>query len=211
VNTIVRRIGLVLILAIFISAVSSLSCSCLSSNNSSTVTPGYTLFKGNTEGLMVSFEYPDSWVLEASRSTSTGERMDLHFGSNLNGFGFNSSIMVSSVPQSYSDPLAFHFKDASDLLKYEVSDVSSLPSFRSISSGGYMLGNIEGEEVSYSYLQAYDLLLQRPFRNVIVRNVAADYKNRIYWIMMTLDTDFDKFEDYNPDFEHLLATFKFLK
>ena len=191
--------------------------------NPSVVTPGYTppvvtqgyrLFKGDTEGLLVSFEYPDSWVFEDGESNSIYADFHLRFGyQNSITLQFSSEVSVRSFPQSFSLPPS-HFKNASDFLEYKVSDVSGLSSFQSISKGKYKLGNVEGEEASYSFLDIMVVSVEigtELRQNVIYRHVVADYEGRIYWVRLRVNTDVDKFEDYNPDFEHLLATFKFLE
>ena len=114
---------------------------CLSACSSKEVTPGYTLFQGESEELSFSLEYPDTWSASIE-AVGQMERLYLRFSKS---FVFISSFSHPDHRGGYDDVTEF-IRDKESKYKY-------MPEFQVLSSGKITLDNVVGQEVSLSYHQ----------------------------------------------------------
>jgi len=167
-------------------------------------TPGYRLFTGHTEGLRISFEYPDTWKRLSIEKYDAFEllRIDDENSASIN--------VVSDVNAANGG----EFENAHTLLQHYLSHESDSPTLKILSQGKVLLGNVEGEEVSYSSRFTAEHMPGKPAdyivdKVVIWRYIVVDYKGRIYDIHLLVDAD--KYDAVKEGFEHLIATFRFLE
>ena len=171
--------------------------------------PGYKFFTGRTEGLRISFEYPDTWRRKVF------EKHDAFENSRLQS---DNSAYVD-ISSNVNAANGGNFENAHARLEDWLDSFSSQQEFKILSRGKMLLGNIEGEEAVYSYfdrsgsipfLDYHQGMTYSPLpdRYVIKRFLAVDYKGRIYSFLFGVDAD--EYESVKESFEHLLATFKFL-
>jgi len=169
-------------------------------------TPGYRLFTGRTEGLRISFEYPEMWRRKDIEKHDAFEDLRL--------LSDNSAYV--DISSDVNAAKGGEFENAHALLEDWLDSFSSEQEFEILSRGKALLGNVEGEEAVYSYFfvnypnpdwhpGAPPL---GPDKYVIKRFLAVDYKGRIYSFLFGVDAD--EYESVKESFEHLLATFKFL-
>jgi hypothetical protein len=203
-----NRIGFFLLLIIWASCISACSTGKSPVFEPSSSISGYKIFQGDTEGLMFSFEYPEGWQLT-----------NLHYGNiNVNKVGVGlffgsdpdkqSDIAIESMPSPYTYPPAA-CKNAHDLLQKQIWMYTpvGIPT-PDLVEKTIKIGGTEAEEVDFSandYHAANGVILRLKYRHV-----AVDYKGRIYWIHYQVNTNVDSNQDFEPGFEHILETFKFL-
>jgi hypothetical protein len=182
------------------------SCSC-TNEDPDAKTEGYRLFIGNTEGLYISFEYPDTWRRDDIEKHDAWEYFYL--------LGCKSSYMDISSDVNAAN--GGEFENARARLEDRLNSFSNLfDEFEILSRGKVLLGNVEGEEAVYSYFFVNYPNLDwhpgapplGPDKYVIHRLLAVDYKGRIYSLFFRVDAD--EYEEFIGDFEHIIATFKFL-
>jgi hypothetical protein len=175
------------------------------------MTPGYKLFQGDTEGLMVSFEYPEDWVLSTENPDEHRQSIFIKFGSSSPEW-VHSCVLIESYPIPYHKP-PIAYEDAHDLIYDKtIGNYPIIPP--DLVSGAIVLGGIQGETVSYSADEPNPMYYHSPdpeILHILYRHVAVDYKGRIYWILYDINTNLDDNDSYEPGFEHLLATFRFLE
>ena len=166
-------------------------------------TSGYRLFTGKDEGFRVSFEYPDTWRRKGIEKydSSIGVRLIL---------SDTSSIHVSSYMSSNGGG---DYENAGELIPDLLNIYSERPEFQVLSYTTVRLGQVEGEEVIYSYRFIVESDPHLSPETVIDKMVigiilAADYKGRIYDIGLGVDDD--EYENVRADYEHLIDTFQFL-
>ena len=183
------------------------------------VTLGYTLFQGNTEGLLISFEYPENWRFDGLYTIKSKAGIALKFGSDST----ESYVAIESMSLPYDEsPIAY--ENAHDLLQEQVwwhssfknpgqGDYSMLPP-PDLVSRTITLGGVEGEWISFSSDKFDPLYYHSPNPkklHIIYRHAAVDYKGCIYWIRYQVNTNVDDDEKYKQGFDHILATFRFLE
>ncbi len=168
-------------------------------------TPGYRIFRGTSEGFRISFEYPEKW-----RRLSP-EKYDTYYVIFLYVTGKNASISISSdMNAAYGG----EFENANASIEHSVNISSNGLEFQVISRGNISLGSGEWQELVYSFRDKdYGLDPHMPVGTVtdkisVDRELALDYKTRVYEI--GLSVDYDEYARVNRDFDHLLATFRFL-
>jgi hypothetical protein len=160
-------------------------------------TPGYRLYTGRTEGLSVSLEYPDTWKRLSNEKYDTFELVRLD-NENSDSIDISSDLNAAQGGE---------YESAHALLQYCLNRDGGLLEFRLISQGLVMLGEVEGEELSYSWrFKAKEVDIDKV---VIQKYVVVDYEGRVYSVSLFVDAD--KYEGIKEGFEHLLATFRFLE
>jgi len=106
------------------------------------------------------------------------------------------------------------FTNAGELVQHLLDLDSAAPEFRILSRTRVRLGQVEAEEVIYSYRFVVKDDPHLPPGTVInkvlvARELAVDYGERIYHVGLLADGD--KYENLKEGFEHLIATFRFLE
>ena len=196
----IRRTFILLsLLAMILSTIMASACYGLHSvTDPDSKTPGYKLFTGRTGGVRVSFEYPNTW-----RRISADGLVYL--------VSQDSYVTVCSVANKSEGG---NYADAGELTQHWLDSWSTAPEFRVLSRGKAQLGQAEGEEVMYSRrFQGSDphapLVPIELGEIAVTRTLDVDYKGRIY--VIDLLAAVDRFETVKGDFEHLIATFRFLE
>ena len=79
------------------------------------VTPGYTLFQGDTEGRIVSFEYPESWRFDGLYTINNKAGISLKFGSD----SAESYVAIETMALPYNES-PIDFENVHDLLQEQI-------------------------------------------------------------------------------------------
>lgn len=163
-----------------------------------TVTPGY-LLEGGTKYLSVSYEYPDDWlrtVLDFNSFYPKGQiKLD------ING---NAWVWIDTPGGPWTN--------TNEYVQWEVDIWKNEPDFHLLNGGKVMFGDTEGEEAIFIYHQSPGThQVPREEMNVLCRVAAAEYKGTIYSVMLLMNTERQDYAEIKPDFDHLVATFKFLE
>lgn len=196
-----RNRSLLLMLSAILAVTLPLVSSCGLFGDPSAKTEGYKLFTGRSEGLSISFEYPETWnrdpYIESHEKSYT---LSIYSGNSITGV--NSNVNATHGGD---------YENAHALLQDQLDSFSKSLDFKLLSQGKSLLGKVEGEEVTYSWrLEFLDEHTGRQTDKAMVeKHLAADYEERIYHINIFADAD--KYEELKECFEHIIATFKFLK
>ena len=196
-----HRRGFLVLLLIAVAVVVGTIIACFCSYPHYTTDPpaktaGYKLYTGRTQGLRISFEYPDTWRRQTIEKHDTFRVVFFDYETGSGSIGSDATAGEGG-----------EFEGPNELIHYELDRDSSRPEFDIMSLTKTRLGQAEGEEAIYSYR----LMLKSPTvidKIVVQRTLAAEYQGRIYDISILANAD--SYDIVKEDFEHLIATFRFL-
>jgi len=181
-----RSLLMVFLAAVVLVITTAFTSSCFDikyANDPTADTPGYRLFTGKSEDLRFSFEYPDEW-----RRVTKGVILSTRISRWV--FIYPDGYSVVRVGSQVTSADGGDFADAGELIEH-ILDIASTqhimdPDFQILNRDKAPLGQVEGEEVIYSFQHwttdqldyaAPLILLQKP---VVARDLVADYGGRIY-------------------------------
>lgn len=169
-------------------------------------TSGYRLFTGRTDGLRVSFEYPDSWQRRSLKKYDTYRALSLEVSPKVK-VNIDSDVNIANGGR---------YEDAAQLIQHYLNISSGNIDFRVLSHTKVNLDRVKGEEliIIFRFLNnVLDPHLPPGIRLFdepqIERHFITDHRGHIYDIYLMIDAD--KYDTVKSDFEHLLATFRFLE
>ena len=165
-------------------------------------TPGFKLFKGTTKGFRISFEYPDSWDRVSVDRVGTYSYMPL--------LPTDCSVIINTDAKKSKGGT---YSNSSEAIQHGIDSESTLTDFTILKHDMIQLGQVEGEELMYSYIYPgqdphMPVVYASSGETVIARKIVIDYQDYIYFIDLLAAAD--NYENAKPGFEHLIATFKFL-
>jgi hypothetical protein len=167
-------------------------------------TPGYKIYTGNSKGIPVSFEYPNSWKRKSIESIGIIKSM-LFLREDVS---FNLSVASQPNKANNGD-----FTDSNELTNYYTNIYSKLPEFQLLSQTPVDVNKIRGANIIYRF-RSIEFVPEAPPESAninqidIVREVIIDYKGNIYDIGAEIRED--RYKSIEKDFDHLINTFKFL-
>lgn len=181
-------------------AMITFSCSCSFFGDADAATPGYKLFKGNTRGFRLTFEYPGEWQRKSVERYDDSIQVAFNM-TRVSSMSVGSDLVSSPKGYASAKELVGHFLDLA----------SRAPESQILTQSQSRLAHVDAAELAYSYrLKFTDAHSGSAIDRVVVERIlAADYENRVYTVMLLASVE--EYEGIRGGFEHLIASFRFLE
>jgi hypothetical protein len=191
------------VLVLVISILGLSSCELIYVGDQKANTPGYKTFEGKDEGFRIRFEYPNSRKRNSIEKYN-GSIWVSFDGSKKLGLIVSSDLNKANGGQS---------TDAEAVIRHDLDNYSKAPDYNLLSHQKIKLGQVECQEVIYTFRFIFDdqhapRASSNTDKNMLMRVIAVDKQARIFIIDLIVDTI--EYENIRTDFEHMISTFQFL-